>query len=68
MITELVLIDVRNEDIDLYTDLRSTSLHFVIPSYVGEVRSTARHALHFQFDIIANALEIRLVKSPKCIV
>jgi hypothetical protein len=32
------------------------------------VRSTARHALHLQFDISANALDIRVVQSPKCIV
>jgi hypothetical protein len=32
------------------------------------VQSTARHAIHLQFDIIANALEIRAVQSPKCVV
>jgi hypothetical protein len=34
----------------------------------NEVRSTARHATHLQFDINANALEIRAVHSPNCIV
>jgi hypothetical protein len=32
------------------------------------VRSTARHAITLQLDISANALEIRVVQSPKCIV
>jgi hypothetical protein len=34
------------------------------------VRSAARHAIHLQFDISANALEIRvqIVQSPNCIV
>jgi hypothetical protein len=32
------------------------------------VRSTARHAIHLQFDISANALEIKAVQSQKCIV
>jgi hypothetical protein len=32
------------------------------------VRSTARNAYHLQFDISANALEARAVKSPLCIV
>jgi hypothetical protein len=31
------------------------------------IRSTARHAIHMQFDIITNVLEIRAVQSPKCI-
>jgi hypothetical protein len=30
------------------------------------VRSTARHAIHFQFDVSANVLEIRAVQSPIC--
>jgi hypothetical protein len=34
----------------------------------GGVRSTARHAIHSQFNIRANALEIRAAQSPKCIV
>jgi hypothetical protein len=33
-----------------------------------QVRSTARHAIHLRFGISANALEIRAVQSPKCIV
>jgi hypothetical protein len=32
------------------------------------IRSTARHAAHLQFDISAKAIEIRAVKTPKCIV
>jgi hypothetical protein len=32
------------------------------------VQSTARHAIHLQFDISATAFEIRAVKSAKCIV
>jgi hypothetical protein len=32
------------------------------------VRLTARHAIHLQFHIIANALEIRAVQNPKCLV
>jgi hypothetical protein len=32
------------------------------------VRSTASHAIHLQFDISANALDINAVLSPKCIV
>jgi hypothetical protein len=32
------------------------------------VRSTARDAIHLQFDISADAREIRAVQSPKCIV
>jgi hypothetical protein len=31
------------------------------------VRSTARHAIHVQFDISANAIIIRAVQSPKWI-
>jgi hypothetical protein len=30
------------------------------------VRSTARHAIHLQFDISSNVIEIRAVQSPKC--
>jgi hypothetical protein len=33
-----------------------------------DVRSTARHAIHLQFDISANALKIKAVHSLKCIV
>jgi hypothetical protein len=36
--------------------------------YALSVRSTARYAIHLQFDISATALEIRAVRSPKCIV
>jgi hypothetical protein len=32
------------------------------------VRSTARRVIHLQFDISANAVEIRAVQNPKCIV
>jgi hypothetical protein len=32
------------------------------------VRSTAGHAIHMQFDISANTLEIRAKQGPKCIV
>jgi hypothetical protein len=32
------------------------------------VWSTSRHAIHFQFEISANALAIRALQSPKCIV
>jgi hypothetical protein len=35
---------------------------------IDSERSTARHAIHLQFDISANAFEIRAVQSPKCIV
>jgi hypothetical protein len=30
------------------------------------VRLTARHAIHLQFDISANAIKVRAVQSPKC--
>jgi hypothetical protein len=30
------------------------------------VRSTARYAIHLQFDISANGLEISVVQRPKC--
>jgi hypothetical protein len=33
-----------------------------------DVRSAAHYAIHLQFDISANALVIRAVHSPKCIV
>jgi hypothetical protein len=32
------------------------------------VWSTVRHAIHFQFHISSNVLEIRAVQSPMCIV
>jgi hypothetical protein len=32
------------------------------------VRSTARHAIHLQLDISANAVGIRVLQSPKSIV
>jgi hypothetical protein len=32
------------------------------------LRSSARHAMHLQFDINVNAIEIRAVQSPKFIV
>jgi hypothetical protein len=32
------------------------------------VQSTARHAIHLQFDNSPNALEIRVIQSLKCIV
>jgi hypothetical protein len=32
------------------------------------VRSTAHHAIHFQFGISANAFGINAVRSPNCIV
>jgi hypothetical protein len=32
------------------------------------VRSIARHDMHLQFDISANAFEIRAIQSPKCVV
>jgi hypothetical protein len=35
---------------------------------IGYVRSTARHAIHLQFDISANSLEIRAVQIIKCLV
>jgi hypothetical protein len=35
---------------------------------MNKVRSTAHSAIYLQLDIIANALEIRAVQSPKCIV
>jgi hypothetical protein len=41
---------------------------FVLGFSVFYVRSTARHAIHLQFDICANTLEIRAVQSPECIV
>jgi hypothetical protein len=34
----------------------------------SEIQTTARHAIHLQFDINANALEIRAAQSPKCII
>jgi hypothetical protein len=34
----------------------------------SNVWSTAHHAIHLQFDLSANALEIRAVQNPKCIV
>jgi hypothetical protein len=37
-------------------------------SVTDNVRSTARHAIHLLFDIIANALERKTVQSLKCIV
>jgi hypothetical protein len=33
--------------------------------FLAHVRSTARHALHLQYDFSINALEIRAVQSPK---
>jgi hypothetical protein len=33
-----------------------------------DVRLTTRLDIHLQFNISANALEIRAIKSPKCIV
>jgi hypothetical protein len=35
--------------------------------FLSAVRSTVRHAIHMHFDISANALEIRVVQSPKCV-
>jgi hypothetical protein len=32
------------------------------------VRSKVRHAIHLQFNISANALEMRAVQNPNCIV
>jgi hypothetical protein len=32
------------------------------------IRSKARHAMHFQLDVSANALEIKAVQSLKCII
>jgi hypothetical protein len=43
-------------------------LYYIWTSYDFIVQSTARHAIHLQFFISANALEIRAVQSPKCIV
>jgi hypothetical protein len=42
-------------------------LHCLL-SLKTNVRSTARHAIHLQFDISTNTLVIRAVQSPKCIV
>jgi hypothetical protein len=36
--------------------------------YRANVQSKALHAIHLQFDIIANALEIRAEQNPNCIV
>jgi hypothetical protein len=36
--------------------------------YAYWVRLTAQRTIHLQFDVSANALEIRAVQSPKCIV
>jgi hypothetical protein len=46
---------------------RSNTLgqHFLDPV---DVRSTARHTIHLQFDISPNFLEIKAVHRPKCIV
>jgi hypothetical protein len=44
------------------------ALIFLLQSNVIKIQSTARQAIHLQFDISANALEIRAVQSPKCIV
>jgi hypothetical protein len=41
---------------------------YVIRIALFYVRSTVRHAIHLQFDIRANALEITAIQSPKCIV
>jgi hypothetical protein len=43
-----------------------SALHYIFVAFDIYVRSTARHAIHLQFDISANALGIRAVQSPKC--
>jgi hypothetical protein len=32
------------------------------------VQTTARHAIHLQYDISTNALDIRTLQSPNCLV
>jgi hypothetical protein len=46
-------------------DPNSVLTHKVPIEYV---QSTARHAIELQFDISANALEIRVLKIPKCLI
>jgi hypothetical protein len=41
---------------------------FVHPDVLLIVRSTARHDIQLLFSFSANALEIRTIQSPKCIV
>jgi hypothetical protein len=40
----------------------------ILPDVLLIVRSTARHAIHLQFHISTNALEIRVAQSHECIV
>jgi hypothetical protein len=42
--------------------------NFITYTKFRAVRSTARHAVHLQFDISANAFEIRALQSLKCII
>jgi hypothetical protein len=44
----------------------NSSTSFAIETFI--VRSTARHAIHLQFDIRSNSFRIRAVQNPKCIV
>jgi hypothetical protein len=48
--------------------LSPTSVNTKFMFVNNTVRSIARHAIHLQFDISANAFEIRAVQSPECIV
>jgi hypothetical protein len=61
---------VRNMEIfKIYSFLYNLGLKFVnILLNVQDVRSTALHAIHLQFDIRANTLEMRAKPSSKCIV
>jgi hypothetical protein len=54
-----------------YSFVLSRTPHETLDIYIFSylfihVRSTALHALRLQYDISANAFEIRVVKSPKC--
>jgi hypothetical protein len=62
-----VLFRVRNE----FKYFQRSLVHFIVSFLLGirfYVRSTARHAIHLQFDISTNAFEIRAVQSPECMV
>jgi hypothetical protein len=53
---------------DIHGGKREVLFFYFVPDTTRDIWSTASNATHLQFDISANALEIRALQSPMCII
>jgi hypothetical protein len=63
-------IEVGQNDSQLYkVNFRRNPKNITTSSGVQVIQTcTTRHVIHLQFDTSANALEIRAIQSPKCVI